>query len=470
MTDKLHTEQLNAYLDGQGAAITADLRTLVEVNSVRSAPLPGKPFGKGGAAALTAAETIAAAHGYKAVNYDNYALELDMGDAPDLLLLAHLDVVEAGDGWTKPPFRLTVEGDTLYGRGTTDDKGPALACLYAMDACKAVLGMPKTGVRLVLGSGEETGSEDMEHYFSKRPKLPYTLSPDADYPLINLEKGRFVPTFTKTAANDGDAVLVSFTGGKTANIVPAKARARVKGVKTETLQTAANDARAETGVDFTVETRGDGTAEIFAVGVGAHAASPEKGNNAQTALLSLLLRLPLTENETFKTLRSLALLFPHGETDGKSMSVKQADTLSGALTLNFGVFSFENGVFTCGIDIRSPISAAEDTVKAPIAKKLAAAGFAFEGDPEMRPAHYVPADSPLVQTLLRVYEDHTGQKGECLAIGGGTYVHDVEGGVAFGVEFPGTDYRIHGADEFTRLSELLATAKMYADVIARLCY
>lgn len=462
--------EINAYLEAQKDAIVRDLKTLVEINSVRSVPQPGKPFGEGGAKAVAAAMEIAAAHGYAPKNYDNYACELDLGEAPDLLLLAHLDVVEAGDGWTKEPFRLTVEGDTLYGRGTTDDKGPAIACLYAMDACRAVLGAPKTGVRLVLGSGEETGSEDMDHYFSLRPQLPYTLSPDADYPLINLEKGRFAPLFEKTAENGGEAVLLSIDGGKTANIVPAKARARVSGVSLAAAQAAAECAQAATGVRFTVSEAEADICEIFAEGTGAHAASPEKGNNAQTALLSLLSALPLADNETTRTLRALAKCFPHGETDGAALGVKQADALSGALTLNFGILSFSDGKFTGGIDIRSPISATEATVKAPIAEKLAAAGFAFAGDPEMRPAHYVPADSPLVQTLLQVYEGHTGQKGECLAIGGGTYVHDVEGGVAFGVEYPGTDYRIHGADEFTRLPELISTAQMYADVIARLCY
>ena len=35
-------------------------------------------------------------------------------------------------------------------------------------------------------------------------------------------------------------------------------------------------------------------------------------------------------------------------------------------------------------------------------------------------------DSFLVKTLLDVYEEHTGKKGECIAIGGGTYVHGIE--------------------------------------------
>ena len=463
-------EKLNAYLEERKEALISDLASLVGIKSVREPAKPGKPFGEGPAAALSVAAGLLLGHGYRPVNFENYALEADLGPDPALMLLAHLDVVEPGEGWTRPPFTLTREGDMLYGRGTTDDKGPALACLYAMNACRAVLGQPKTGVRLVLGSGEETGSEDMEHYFSKRPALPYTLSPDADYPLINLEKGRFAPFFEKTADNGGDAVVLSVTGGGTQNIVPARAQAAVRGVDAAALALAVDAAQASTGVRFTVEINGDGTAGIFAAGESAHAAQPEKGNNAQTALLSLLTALPLTENESLAGLRDLTALFPHGETDGAAAGVKQADGLSGALTLNFGVLEFTDGIFRCGVDIRSPISATEETVKAALGKKLSAAGFRYAGDPEMRPAHYVPEDAPLIRTLLDVYEEHTGEKGECLAIGGGTYVHDIEGGVAFGVEFPGRDYRIHGADEYAPGEELLATAKMYAHVIARLCY
>lgn len=463
-------EKLNVWLDARKEAMISDLASLVGIKSVREPAKPGKPFGEGPAAALSVAAGLLLGHGYKPINFENYALEADLGANPSLMLLAHLDVVEAGDGWTREPYALTREGDALYGRGTTDDKGPAVACLYAMDACAAVLGQPKTGARLVLGSGEETGSEDMEHYFSKRPTLPNTLSPDADYPLINLEKGRFAPFFEKTAENGGDAVVLSVIGGETQNIAPAKARAVVRGVDFAALTRIAADTQTKTGVQFTVRREPDGTADIFAAGTSAHAAQPEKGNNAQTALLALLTALPLTENETLASFRALAAIFPHGETDGAAAGVKQADERSGALTLNFGVLKFTNGVFKCGVDIRCPISATEDSVKAALGAKLVEAGFAYTGDPAMRPAHYVPEDAPLIRTLLEVYKEHTGEVGRCLSIGGGTYVHDIEGGVAFGVEFPGRDYRIHGADEYTLGEELLTTAKMYADVIARLCY
>ena len=88
----------------------------------------------------------------------------------------------------------------------------------------------------------------------------------------------------------------------------------------------------------------------------------------------------------------------------------------------------------------------------------------------MIPVHFVPEDAPVIKTALKVYEEYTGLKGECLAIGGGTYVHDIEGGVAFGVEFHGTDYKIHSADEFAVIDELLLTAKMYTAIIYELCY
>ena len=74
-----------------------------------------------------------------------------------------------------------------------------------------------------------------------------------------------------------------------------------------------------------------------------------------------------------------------------------------------------------------------------------------------------------MKVLNRVYEEYTGLKGGCLAIGGGTYVHGLKHGVAFGAAFPGTDNHMHGADEFAVIDELLASAKIFAQVIVELC-
>ncbi len=460
---------LNDYIDARRADFLSDLRRLVSINSVRTAPAPGMPFGEGGAKALAEAASILTEHGYAPQNFDNYALEATLGEHPDLLVLAHLDVVPEGDDWTYEPYRLTEDGSTVYGRGTTDDKGPAVASLLAMDACRAVLGQPKTGVRLVLGSGEETGSEDMEHYFSRRPALRYTLSPDASYPLINLEKGRFAPLFKKTAASDAFIRVKEIKGGETQNIVPGKATALISHLNAQTVAKLVGETSARLGVEARLENRGEDLF-ILVKGVTAHASEPEKGVNAQTALIKILLALPLRADDVRETLEGLSRILPHGDVTGEALGVDRTDEESGRLTLNFGVLSYDGKEFTGGMDLRLPISATEYNVKDPIAEKLAALGFAFVGDPDLRPVHYVPPTSDLVKTCLSVYEEHTGQKGECLAIGGGTYVHDIPGGVAFGVEFPGKDYRIHGADEYADVDEMLLTAKMYAHVIARLCY
>ena len=462
-------EKISAYIDSQREDFLKDLKSLVDIKSVREAPLPGKPFGEGPAKALEEAVKISAVHGFDTVNFDNYAGEITYGKDPVLMLLAHLDVVDEGDFWTYEPYNMKIADGKAYGRGTTDDKGAMLCCLYAIKAARELFGEPKKGVRLVMGCGEETGSEDMDYYFSKREKLPFTLSPDADYPLINLEKGRFAPKFTKTAENGGEKTVVSFAGGTTGNIVPCKSKVLISGITADEARSVIVEVSEKTGVQFSVSEE-NGLLGISALGVSAHAAHPESGNNAQTALISLINALPLTENEATASFRSLEKLFPHKETDGCSIGVKMSDETSGALTLKFGVHHFEDAIFTASLDLRCPLCADEENVKAVIGRAFADNSFSFEGDPEMIPVHYVPEDAPVIKTALKVYEEYTGLKGECLSIGGGTYVHDIEGGVAFGIEFHGTDYRIHGADEFAVIDELLLTAKMYTAIIYELCY
>ena len=63
----------------------------------------------------------------------------------------------------------------------------------------------------------------------------------------------------------------------------------------------------------------------------------------------------------------------------------------------------------------------------------------------------------------------TGLPGECIAIGGGTYVHKLKNGVAFGSIMPEIDTNMHGADEFMEIDNLMTAAKIYAEAIILLC-
>jgi succinyl-diaminopimelate desuccinylase len=83
--------------------------------------------------------------------------------------------------------------------------------------------------------------------------------------------------------------------------------------------------------------------------------------------------------------------------------------------------------------------------------------------------HHTPAGTPFINSLLESYESFTGEKGECLSMGGGTYVHDIEGGVAFGAAMPGFDGAMHGQNEHFCIRDMLTTVKIYAAVIANIC-
>jgi acetylornithine deacetylase/succinyl-diaminopimelate desuccinylase-like protein len=51
-------------------------------------------------------------------------------DWPTVILYNHLDVQPAeGSDWRTDPFQLTTDGERYFGRGATDDKGPALTAL-----------------------------------------------------------------------------------------------------------------------------------------------------------------------------------------------------------------------------------------------------------------------------------------------------------------------------------------------------
>ncbi len=85
------------------------------------------------------------------------------------------------------------------------------------------------------------------------------------------------------------------------------------------------------------------------------------------------------------------------------------------------------------------------------------------------PPHHTPPESDLVTGLLRIYEEYTGERGQALSMGGGTYVHEIEGGVAFGAEFPGRDVHMHEPDERVDVSDLLSGGAMYAEAVKMFC-
>lgn len=453
-------EAVCQYIDKHRDDMISDLRALAEIRSVIGEASTGYPFGKETARALDTALELCGRYGLHTRNIDNYVGTADFfADKENYLgILCHMDVVPEGVGWTYPPFTITEKDGRLYGRGAVDDKGPATAALYALRTIKE-LGIPlDKNVRLILGTNEENGSGDLEYYTRIEQLPPLLVTPDGSYPVINIEKGMLrVSLRTKSSIPAEGMIIKSIISDGAVNAVPFTASAEICGVTEDMFRGAAD------GLNVDISAEGS----VFTVtGKGAHASAPESGRNALTALLTIISRLD--RSGAYPEIAALTKLFPCGETDGSSCGIKCSDEISGEATTVLSVCSFDGENLLCRQDIRFPVCESCGGIIQKLKTAAEKYGFSVTADMRSEP-HHVPADSEFIRTLLDVYEDATGEKGYTVAIGGGTYVHNTDGGVAFGAEFPGDENNMHGADEFIRTEALIQNAKIYAEAIIRLC-
>lgn len=458
-------DRIEEYIYAHSGEMLGALSELVAIPSVKGEPERDAPFGREPRRALEKMEELCRNYGFETSVCENVVGSADLnpgGGDVQLGILCHLDVVPAEpSNWSTPPFEVTRRDGVLYGRGVIDDKGPAVASLFAL-RCVKELGIPlKKGVRFIFGTDEENGSEDMKIYRAHVKLPPNVFTPDGSFPIINIEKGMMRSRFS--GQYSGGSVK-RFEGGKIPNAVPDGAYAEITGISAETVR---ENAAAFGGLSFEITERGESVL-IECTGKAAHASTPEGGANAVTGMLALLAGLPLAKGEQSRIIRGLAEIFPFGEYDGASCGLKSSDEKSGALTCVFSVFSMSETECRGCVDVRFPICMNLAEVERRERAAFMAAGCRFDGCMGDEP-HCVDESSEFVRSLLRVYERCEGEKGRCIAIGGGTYVHTVEGGVAFGAERGDTDYHMHGADEFVTVDELLRDAVMFAEAIVEIC-
>ena len=463
---------LDRLVDSYRDELIENIRKWIAIPSVQGEPAgENAPFGAEVRRMLDTALEDGRRFGFEVRDIDGYAGDISYGSGPQTMgMLAHLDVVPLGDGWTHDPLGGEIADGRLYGRGTTDDKGPALCALYAMRAVKEA-GIPlKHGVRLILGCDEETGMDDMLYYASKMKMPDYGFSPDAEFPVINIEKGGIhLRLSAVTGGEEGAEIPVySLYAGERPNVVPAEARAEV-GLAGLTLD-ALNErlsavAAAHEGFNLKAVSCGDGRAAIIATGVNAHAAMPERGVNAAGMLLIALKALNAGGPGIQGAIAALADAIGM-EYTGRSLGIACADELSGPLTCNLGILRYDGNEISALLDIRYPLCASEETIAGQSVMRVSPA-LSVQRAGGHTPLH-VPADSPVVQGLLKVYHEVTGLDAYTIAIGGGTYSRMMPNTVAFGVCFPGDMDVCHIADEYIDLKNLMLGVKIFAHAIVEL--
>ena len=434
----------------------ANLGRLVGINSVEGQPLPGKPFGEGPAAALAEGLKIAQELGFETTNMENYCGYAEMGQGKDIIgLCAHLDVVPAGEGWDSDPYCLTRKGDVLYGRGATDDKGAVIASLYAMKLVKE-LGVPlNKRVRLIMGCNEETGSKCMKYYGEHGEPVTYGFTPDGNFPGIYGEKGSchmLVKSKKTRIVNMNGGFVTNAVCNRCQTMVPADA-VDVEKLKAELAKTKLQSFEVvnETDIIF-----------IDAKGVAAHASTPLLGVNAAGCTMQALQAAGMKDDFVDFYMSHIGV-----DCDGAGIGCKIADQY-GDLTLNNGIVKTENGVISCTIDIRYPVTLTPEKLRAMAEPHLENDQGVITIESIGKPLFY-PEDSALVQKLLKAYQEVTGDlESKPEVIGGGTYAKSVPGIIAFGCEFPGDDNHIHDANETLKIVDLQRQVDIYVQAILNL--
>ncbi len=450
--------KLNAIIESMHDEMIDTLQKWIRVPSVKGEAAPGAPFGKEVRSMLDMALADCEQMGFKTQNFDGYIAHADLGEGSDedaLAILAHLDVVPEGDGWKYPPYGAVIENGRMYGRGTSDDKGPAVAALYAMKAVKDA-GIPlRRKVRLILGCDEESGWEDIAHYNKVATMPRMGFSPDASYPIINIEKGICRLELHGVLSNEGLQVI-AFNNGERPNVIPGRASALVAGDAATVAQAEAAAKKLDIPAEVHLTDKG---VSITVTGISGHAAYPETARNANGEMLLLLRELGVQGD--------LCLLADKIGLDykGEGLEVSVSDGISGYLTCNLGIIRAGEGGVYATLDIRYPVMTNPDM----IIKNVSASLPAMRVDAmEVKEPHHVPAGSELVQNLLDAYHEVTGYERKCLYTGGGTYARSLQEGVAFGASFPQDEDLAHQANEYADIEGLYKNIKIFALAIVKL--
>ena len=432
----------------------SDLGELVSFNSVFNSD--EKPFGFENKKVLEKAIELMDAKGLKTNNLDYYCGYGEVGEGNETIgILAHLDIVPAGSDWHSDPFVLTRKGDFLYGRGVSDDKGAAVASMYALKYLIDEKYPFKKKTRLILGCNEENGSQCIKHYVEKQGHINYGFTPDGDFPGIYAEKGmvgaRVIGHNTK---------IIDIFGGTVSNAVCAKVTAILPLNSFDEEKFKAYLDKTNTAYEF----RKNENIEVSVIGDAAHASTPDLGKNAFSYLMEALYNADF--NDSFVNWFDKYFgLTTHGEILGfTDLQDDISDT-----TINFGVVKKQGNDITVTLDMRFPVkTTAEKCVnlleKAEDSSKENEIAILSKAEPL-----FFDINSPMIKALRKAYVDVTGDDSTQMeAIGGGTYAKAIHTCIAFGCEFIGEENHIHDSDERLSIDSFKKQVELYIEAIKNL--
>ena len=423
------------------------LRRFVQIPSVYDEKTITKemPYGKGVNDALDYVARLGERFGFDVDKCDGHAVELSIGEGEKLIgIYAHADVVPVSGTWISEPFTPDIRDGNIYGRGTSDDKGPMIAAFYAVKALKDNGLLRNYRVKIVVGGDEERGSSCLEYYFEKLHKEypTYGFTPDSDFPLIYGEKEiiDFWPPLKIKIPH-----VKSIEGGVATNAVNDKTTIELDD------PTALVEYLKKNNKQF--EVNGN---KVTVIGKSCHGSNPQEGVNA--ALISLI-----ALGEIYNVPEIKAIGEGLSETSGKAFNGFAHSDLLKDTTYCVGLISYKDDELKFSVNFRYPENVNYKEYVNRFDKAYGTKSVT-KGEPN-RHLLFDPK-SPLVQTLLKAYQEESGDyKSEVLTTGGGTYAKHAKNTIAFGALFPGRVSTMHEPNEYMPLEDFYLSAVIYAHAI-----
>ncbi len=472
------------------AAATETLRELVEIPTYRKDGVEqhdNPEFIKIAAKIKSLAESF----GLKFRNIDNRVYEISLDGSGDEVvgIHAHADVVPVTpenwvlkDGTRLDPFKITLIGDRMYGRGTEDDKNGIVVTLYAMKVIKEEKLPLVRNFKLLVDTTEETTGDAIPYYFERNPTPNYNLALDGGYPVVIAEKGygTVMANFAKRKGEGNGAEIVALTGGMATNQIPSASVATLLTDKpaelAASLQKAGSEYAKRNGGDFQVSAKVDGKdVKLTVTGMSAHSSEPESGVNPVARMLDFINsvdgKVALKHNHITDAARYLA---DNWGLDylGNKLGVGFSDAFMGPLTTSPTFVGMDDKTFKLAVNLRVPKGKSPEKLKAEIADKLAAwskkTHVAVAFDYSVAAPMYRNPEGEWVKALLAVATENLGMKHEFGTSAGATSVHELPNGVQFGLAMPDVKYTGHTDGEFKTVEQFQLDLQIVTEMIGRI--
>ena len=422
-----------ALFEQYEAEFLADLKAVLRVPSVRGVKTYQAPFGIGPKRALETVLSIATRMGFRTgqvgdcVGWAEYGP--DESQAPTYFgILGHLDVVDVEDDWHYLPFDLTQVDNFLYGRGVLDNKGPLLSTLFALYLIKTQKITFKHRVRIIFGTDEESGSQDIPVYLQQEA-APYAgFTPDCKFPAVYGERGLLDVQLSLPITDGSEPQITAIDGQFAKSYLPDHARLLLA----------------------------DGTVKTYQ-GKKAPSNAPEMADNVLPKLVADASQLRGQTGQFYQWLNAKI----GNQSTGENLGINFEDAASGALQLAFYGLSIEAQQLSCHLTCRYPISVTEEQLLAGIEAALLP-GMTVTVK-RRYPSQVTDPQLPFIQQLSAIYAADTGLDGTPVTTTGVTYARALPNIIAFGPSFPGQKGIAHKGDEWLQFSDWQMMMQIYYD-------